>query len=99
MTESDIMVESDTPVHDWFGLTYAQFLTVPRIVMQSMPIEWQRKMVDLLKEMDETFDWTPEEGNYWVRIRDDKGRFHAPDSAICDYRHGSVEHLVRHKPR
>lgn len=87
----------DDPVHGWFGLSYAQFLTLPRIVMQSMPFEWQEKMVALLDEIDETFDWRPENGQYWVRVRDDKGRFRAPDPEMCDYRHGSIEHL-RKKP-
>lgn len=85
-------------VHDWFELSYAQFLTVPRLVMQSMSPAWQAKMVDLLKEMDDTFDWRPKDGRYWVQIRDDKGRFLTVDAAICDYRRGSVEHM-RIEPR
>ena len=83
------MIES--PINEWFELSYAQFLTVPRIVMEHMPIEWQRQMVKLLSEMDETFDWRPREGRYWVRLRDDHGRFSEPD--LCDYRHGNIEHL------
>jgi hypothetical protein len=45
-------VGSDTPVHDWFGLTYARYLTLPRSILQSMPLEWQRKFVALLEEAD-----------------------------------------------
>lgn len=88
-------IVDDRPIHEWFELTYAQFLTVPRLVMQSMPLEWQRKMAALLCEMDATFDWRPKEGCYWVRLKDDKGRFmHAP---LNDYRHGSCEHLRRNQ--
>ncbi|MFA6271093.1 MAG: hypothetical protein WC657_07870 [Candidatus Paceibacterota bacterium] len=75
----------------WFELSYAQFLTVPRLVMESMPAEWQNKMAALLQEMDETFDWRPSEGRYWVRLKDDNGRF--MEAPLNDYRHGSCEHL------
>ncbi len=80
------------PVSGWFELSYAQFLTVPRLVMESMPIEWRRKMVQLIQEMDDTFDWRPE-GQYWVRLRDKQGRF--CEAPLADYRHGNIEHLRR----
>ena len=78
-------------LHGWFGLSYAQFLTIPRLVMQSMPDEWQGKMAALLEELDDAFDWRPTEGRYWVRLRDEGGRFIA--APLGDYRHGSCEHL------
>ena len=82
---------SDSPIHVWFELSYSQYLTVPRLVMESMPLEWQEKMAGLLREMDETFDWRPKEGRYWVMLKDENGRYtHAP---LHDYRHGSCEHL------
>lgn len=81
----------ESPIHVWFELTYAEFLTVPRLVLESMSFEWQEKMANLLDEIDETFDWRPEEGRYWVKLRDANGCFsHAP---LNNYRHGSVEHL------
>ena len=84
-------LNTDSPIHVWFELSHAQFLTVPRLVMESMPPKWQQKMVALLQEMDERFDWRPQGGRYWVRLKDDKGKFsHAP---LDDYRHGSLEHL------
>jgi len=83
--------EDSAPISLWFELSYAQYLTVPRLVMESMPVEWQQKMAVLLQEMDETFDWRPKRGQYWVRLRDENGRFsHAP---LADYRRGSVAHL------
>lgn len=87
------VVWRESPIHVWFELSYAQYLTVPRIVMQSMPHEWQEKMAKLLEEMDETFDWRPNEGRYWVKLKDDKGRFAKPP--LHDYRHGNIEHLRR----
>jgi len=38
----------------WFGLSYASFLTLPRVMMHEMPDEWQGKMADLLEEWDST---------------------------------------------
>ena len=43
-------------LHCWFGLSYASFLTLPRVLMQEMPDEWQNQMAKLLHEYDETFD-------------------------------------------
>lgn len=94
-TITEELLESDEPLNLWFELSYAQFLTVPRLVMQSMPVEWQRQMAVLLQELDETFDWRPIEGRYWVRLKDNHGRF--MDAPLNDYRRGSCEHL-RIKP-
>jgi hypothetical protein len=89
------LMESGDPLGLWFELTYAQYLTVPRLVMQSMPLDWQRKMAVLLQEMDETFDWRPAEGSYWVRLKDKRGRF--MDAPLGNYRHGNCEHLRKKK--
>lgn len=66
------------PIHDWFELSYAQYLTIPRSVLQSMPDEWQERFVKCLEELDESIDWRPEKGRYWVQLRDENGRF-VPD--------------------
>jgi len=81
----------------WFELSYAHYLTVPRLVLESMPLEWQQKMAELLFEMDETFDWRPKEGRYWVRLKDSNGRFTA--APLSDYRRGQAEiEKLRIKP-
>ncbi len=85
------------PIHTWFELSYAQFLTVPRIVMQSMPLGWQDGMVSLLRELDKTFDWRPQNGKYHVQLKDYDGRYISLDHNICDYRHGNVEHLRKER--
>ena len=41
---------------DWFSLSYASFLTLPRSMMHEMPEEWQWKMAALLEEWDNTWD-------------------------------------------
>lgn len=62
-------------VHDWFGLSYAQYLTVPRSVLQSMPPDWQREFASLLDRLDEVFDWRPRNARYWVSLRGRDGKY------------------------
>lgn len=66
--EIDSVYDPEEPVHHWFELSYAQYLTLPRSVLQSMPKEWQRRFVKCLEELDETIDWRPEKGTYRVQL-------------------------------
>lgn len=40
----------------WFGLSYASFITIPRVLAHEMPDKWQAQMAKLLKEFDETWN-------------------------------------------
>jgi hypothetical protein len=84
-TNEQFYSETDEPIHLWFELSYSQYLTVPRSVMQAMPKEWQVRMAVCLAELDETIDWRPKEGRYWVRLKDDKGRYLS--DPLREYRH------------
>jgi hypothetical protein len=81
----------DEPINTWFELTYAQYLTVPRSIMEAMPLEWQDRMVACLQELDATFDWRPEEGRYWVELRTANERY-ARDP-LREYRHPDHEYI------
>lgn len=66
----------DGPIHDWFGLTYASYLVLPRSVLQEMPLGWQKKFVALLEEVQGAVDPELADDNYAVQLRDRKtGRF------------------------
>jgi len=54
------------PVHDYFGLTYVSYQVVPRVLAASMPEDWQRQFVGLMKEYDAAFSNVGPEG-YDVR--------------------------------
>lgn len=70
------MYEFDQPMHDWFSLTYANYLVLPRSLIQEMPVEWQKRFVALLEEMETEF---PKHNDaYMVKVRGERGRF------ICD---------------
>lgn len=80
------MTDDNEPIHGWFELSHAQYLTVPRSVLQSMPLEWQRRFVECLQELDDTMDWRPSEGRYWVQLRDGDGKRVA--DPLADYERG-----------
>ena len=85
-TSNTEITEPFERIHEWFELTYAQYLTIPRSVLQSMPDEWQERFARLLFELDETIDWRPHNGRYWVRLKDGAGKFvHDP---LMDYNRG-----------
>lgn len=46
----------------WFGLSYASFLVLPRVLMEAMPDEWQDKIAGLLEEYDSTYPNQPDVG-------------------------------------
>lgn len=78
-------------IHGYFELSYAQYLTLPRTALQSMPEEWQTRFVACLREFDKSFDWRPHGGNrFWVQMRSAVGKFlkletHDP---FMDYKRG-----------
>lgn len=62
-------------IHGWFGLTYANYLTLPRAVLQSMPGEWQERFVAMLHELDESYGHLDWPYSYRVSAIDVNGRF------------------------
>lgn len=81
---------------EWFGLSYATWLTLPRVLMHEMPDVWQSKMADLLNEFDETWGNAPDlschvmikEGNRFVKM-----------PAWVEYRHPDREFLETFKTK
>jgi hypothetical protein len=43
------------PIHTWFGLSYSNYQVLHRTLMQSMPVEWQERMVACLDELSDAF--------------------------------------------
>ena len=80
-----VIVEHE-PIHEWFELSYAQYLTIPRSVLQSMPAAWQARFVACLEELDATIDWRPPSGRYWVQLKNNEGRYQV--DPLMDYARG-----------
>ena len=85
--ETKVVSASAEPVHAWFGLTYANYLVLPRAVLQSMPAEWQEKFVKLLEEAGDVCRRAevPSPHGYRVQPVDAAGRY-ARDE-VPHYRH------------
>lgn len=67
----DFPKQSDEPIHEFFGLSYAQFLVLSRTALQSMPLEWQKRFVTCLLELErEIPDMDPDwPWQYHVTVR------------------------------
>lgn len=69
----------------WFGLSYASWLTLPRVLMHEMPEEWQDRMADLLDEYHEEFPNQPDLGTR-VQVTT-HGRLVKTPDWLVNYRH------------
>ena len=71
----------------WFGLSYAVWLTLPRVLMHAMPDDWQNRMSALLEEFDEEFPaWADRQ--YYVTARKNGKMTKLPE--------WSSRHMYRH---
>lgn len=77
----------------WFGLSYAAWLTIPRVLMHEMPDDWQARLAQLLQEWDAA--WWPSDGlgDIVVNRRID-GRFSKWPEGLLNYRHPDPEFLA-----
>lgn len=51
------MAHKQEAVHMYFELTYANYLVIPRSILQSMPDDWQYKFIKLVEECEERTQW------------------------------------------
>jgi len=78
-------------LHLWFGLSYASWLTMPRVLMYEMPVAWQDKMADLLNEYNEAFPNQPDIGTR-VQITK-KGKLIKTPQWVINYRNPHYEQI------
>lgn len=74
----------------WFGLSRASFLTVPRVLMHQMPDEWQDKMSDLLNEYNDTFPNVYKIDMSASVTFKREGKFCSAPDWLLDYRHPNL---------
>lgn len=88
----------ESPIHVWFELSRASWLTLPRVLLEAMPYEWQVKMAGLLREYEEAFPCVDERID-GTRVHCHKNRrlvktppevinYRRPDAAWIDERRG-----------
>ena len=84
--EETTLILNDEGIHQWFELSYASYLVLPRSVMQSAPPEWQRRFVACLNELEEMFGRVPERGIYSITLKGQDGFF--IEDPLKDYERG-----------
>lgn len=77
-----------------FGLSYASWLTMPRVMMHAMPDEWQARMAVLLEEWDRTWDST-EMPNPRVQAVMPSGRITQWPRWLLNYRHPDIQQVEK----
>jgi hypothetical protein len=69
-------VRPDTDIHTWFSLTYANYLVLPRSLLQSLPEEMQYRLTEVLDEIgDLALANDVPFPDYRVQTVDDRGRY------------------------
>lgn len=98
-------LRANGPVHRWFELTYSSYQVMPRVLMQSMPIDWQVRMVALLDEMRDAFRDVEKPDEYrvepvrWASVNDlsDEERTLAGVTVAWDGEEGEGEPTYYHR--
>lgn len=67
--------QPDGEIHTYFELTYANYLVIPRTLLQSMPLEWQSVFVGLLQQLDAYFRHVEKPPVYAVSCRGYDGKY------------------------
>lgn len=80
------MEKGHSKLWQFFGLSYAQWLTMPRVLMHAMSDDWQERIAVLLEEYDRTWANVPSFGTA-VRTTDTNGKMVKAPMWLNNYRH------------
>ena len=69
------IAEGQDAVHEWFGLTYSNYLVLHRSLLQSMPGEWQARFVVCLRELEAAFAHVEQASEFRVHAVNSRGRY------------------------
>ncbi|SDE15529.1 hypothetical protein SAMN05216185_11789 [Pseudomonas guariconensis] len=83
--ERDDEYDYRTDLAAYFGLSYASWLTLPRVLMEAMPKSWQAAMATLLHQYDDAYPNQPDLGTT-VRVTENGKIVRAPEW-LENYRH------------
>ena len=88
--------KANRPGHDslWetFGLSYAGWITLPRVLIHEMPDEWQAKMAELIRQYDDHWDFSDLALGTRVQVTKNRKLIETPDWLI-NYRHPDYERI------
>ena len=90
MSNKNTAISSKEPIHEWFGLSYSNYLVLQRTVLQSISTELQERFVkcleDITEELGDPSDANGGYDDYLVKLRNDDGQFIHDD--LADYERG-----------
>lgn len=87
-------MEGNERLRMWFGLSYAGFAVLPRVLMEDMPDEWQGRMAALLEEYDAAFPGLTKEPGFVVRSAR-QGEMIPVSEHLKNYKHPDVTAIKR----
>lgn len=74
-----------------FGMSRANFICIPRVILNNMPDNWQVRMADLLQECANEYPNQP--NDFIVRGKGRGGRMGKLSEAVTNYRHPDFDVL------
>ena len=83
----------------WFGLSYASFVVLPRVMMHEMPDDWQDKMADLLTEFHTRWPQDVDHIDGCSVSVKKSGKFVSMPKELVNYRHVDREALRKYGNR
>jgi len=84
--KEDRQVRRNGPIYQAFGSSKDSFLILPRTVLMDMPTKWQKKMVELVDELDEATGWKDEVHVKLTVTARDKGEFAKISEWLINYK-------------
>jgi hypothetical protein len=66
-----LVIEQHDHIHKYFGLSYCNYLVLPRTLLQSMPADWQQQFVAALDELGAAFAHVPQASVYKVEAAEE----------------------------
>ena len=73
---------------DYFGLSRASWLVLPRVALQSMPVEWQEQFFALVHEMEEMVEYPEGYTGEFTVMMTREGKF--AQNCLTPYRHHTL---------
>lgn len=87
----------ENKLETYFGLSYAAWVVLPRTILQDMPLEWQNRFADMLKDLNYKYPKFPDY-IYSVTAKNPKNNlFVKIPREVTDYRHPNKKTLKKWK--
>jgi hypothetical protein len=92
------VIHIDEPAHIWFGLSYASFYVMPRVVLQSAPPDLQRAFIAAAEAIHAAVEYQEPENGWAVIEKGRRGRFRKSETDLNWYDRGRRRLPLRAKP-